>query len=149
MLDALSFVEDANHIKNWKESLLEWQKNTLSKIILQIVECCRFIKEYTEKRDGKNFGASPSSVTAPVLILLASARRALENAFSGDTIESRATDFRNTFDSLKRRFEGQRETATQLVLLRFADDVIKDIHGIKEDIQDVKEDTQRNRKSFC
>ena len=71
MINALSFFEDADPIKSWQDLSLKNQRETLFQLFLQVLECCRFLNEFSKSRDGKGFGAFSAGDPAPLLRLVA------------------------------------------------------------------------------
>ena len=60
------------------------------------------------------------------------ARKALENAFSGDGVQTKVTEYRDTLNSLQQQYMTGAVVNTQLSIMRFVDKLDKDIQGLRE-----------------
>jgi hypothetical protein len=56
LYDTLLFIEDADPIKTWKDPALKNQQTVLSRLVLQILGCCRFLDDFSKKTQGDSFG---------------------------------------------------------------------------------------------
>ncbi|KAJ7221335.1 hypothetical protein GGX14DRAFT_558831 [Mycena pura] len=114
----LSFIENAEPIKKRQDPDLKNQQTILSRLTLQVLECCRFLNEFTRKIDGDN------------LVL-----RTVKHSFSREDATKKIAAYLTTLQSLQREFEGRASVITQVAVFRFlatVDTVVDDLRELQE-----------------
>ncbi|KAJ6522159.1 hypothetical protein B0H19DRAFT_1086229 [Mycena capillaripes] len=115
LCDTLSFIEDADPIKTWKDPALKNQQTILSRLVLQILECCRFLTEFFEETREDNF----------VL-------RTVKHTFSREDATKKIKEYLTTLKSLQDAFEGRASVNTQVAVFRFLATVDTIVHDLRE-----------------
>ncbi|KAJ7221322.1 hypothetical protein GGX14DRAFT_669358 [Mycena pura] len=113
--DTLLFIENAEPIKQWKDPDLKNQQTILSRLTLQVLECCRFLNEFTGKINGDNL-----------------VWQTVKHTFSREDATKKIAAYLTTLQSLQREFEGRASVITQVAVFRFLATVDTVVHDLRE-----------------